>query len=63
MVQLIMGLKGSGKTKRLVEMVATADREESASVVCNEKEKKLTYEIMHYALIERSMIMLVLFYR
>ena len=28
MVQLIMGLKGSGKTKRLVEMVATAVREE-----------------------------------
>ena len=34
MVQLIMGLKGSGKTKRLVEMVATAVREETGSVVC-----------------------------
>ena len=43
MVQLIMGLKGSGKTKRLVEMVATAVREESGSVVCIEKDKKLTY--------------------
>ena len=41
MVQLIMGLKGSGKTKRLVEMVATAVREESGSVVCIEKDKKL----------------------
>ena len=44
MVQLIMGLKGSGKTKRLVEMVATAVREESGSVVCIEKDKKLTYD-------------------
>lgn len=39
MVQLIMGLKGSGKTKRLVEMVATAVREETGSVVCIEKDK------------------------
>ena len=45
MVQLIMGLKGSGKTKRLVEMVATAVREESGSVVCIEKEPKLTYDV------------------
>ena len=49
MVQLIMGLKGSGKTKRLVEMVATAVREESGSVVCIEKDKKLTYDIPYQA--------------
>lgn len=49
MVQLIMGLKGSGKTKRLVEMVATAVREETGSVVCIEKDKKLTYDIPYQA--------------
>ena len=43
------GLKGSGKTKRLVEMVATAVREESGSVVCIEKDKKLTYDIPYQA--------------
>ena len=45
MVQLIMGLKGSGKTKRLVEMVKTAIDNETGSVVCIEKDKKLTYDI------------------
>ena len=50
MVQLIMGLKGSGKTKRLVEMVATAVREETGSVVCIEKDKKLTYDIPYQAM-------------
>ena len=49
MVQLIMGLKGSGKTKRLVEMVATAVREETGSVVCIEKDKILTYDIPYQA--------------
>ena len=44
-----MGLKGSGKTKRLVEMVATAVREETGSVVCIEKDKKLTYDIPYQA--------------
>ena len=45
MVQLIMGLKGSGKTKWLVEMVKTAIDNETGSVVCIEKDKKLTYDI------------------
>lgn len=40
-----MGLKGSGKTKRLVEMVQTAIDNETGSVVCIEKDKKLTYDI------------------
>ena len=40
-----MGLKGSGKTKRLVEMVKTAIDNETGSVVCIEKDKKLTYDI------------------
>jgi archaellum biogenesis ATPase FlaH len=49
MVQVIMGLKGSGKTKRLVEMVSSALETESGSVVCIEKDKKLTYDIPYQA--------------
>lgn len=45
MVKLIMGLKGSGKTKTLVELVKRAVEEENGDVVCIEKDKKLTYDI------------------
>ena len=45
MVKLIMGLKGSGKTKALVDQVRRATEEENGSVVCIEKDKKLTYDI------------------
>ena len=45
MVQVIMGLKGSGKTKKLVDLVLKADKEETGAVVCIEKDKKLTYDI------------------
>lgn len=45
MVQLIMGLKGSGKTKKLVDMVRTAIDTETGAVVCIEKDKNLTYDI------------------
>ena len=41
MVKLIMGLKGSGKTKRLVELVREAVAMENGDVVCIEKEKKI----------------------
>ena len=44
-----MGLKGSGKTKRLVEMVSNALETESGSIVCIEKDKKLTYDIPYQA--------------
>lgn len=40
-----MGLKGSGKTKSLVERVKHAVEEENGSVVCIEKDKNLTYDI------------------
>ena len=33
MVQLILGLKGSGKTKKLVDMVRAAVAEETGDVV------------------------------
>ena len=44
-----MGLKGSGKTKRLNEMVNAALKEESGSVVVIEKDKKLTFDIPYQA--------------
>lgn len=49
MVKLITGLKGSGKTKRLVELVREAVAMENGDVVCIEKEKKLTYDIPYQA--------------
>ena len=49
MVKLIMGLKGSGKTKRLVDMVRQAVNEGHGDVVCIEKERKLTYDIPYQA--------------
>ena len=49
MVQLILGLKGSGKTKKLVDMVRAAVAEETGDVVVIEKERKLTYDIPYQA--------------
>ena len=49
MVQLIMGVKGSGKTKKLVDMVRAAVNEETGDVVCIEKERKLTFDIPYQA--------------
>ena len=49
MVQLITGLKGSGKTKKLVDMVRDAVNKESGDVVCIEKERKLTFDIPYQA--------------
>ena len=49
MVKLIMGLKGSGKTKTLVDLVKKAVEEENGDVVCIEKNKNLTYDIPYTA--------------
>ena len=49
MVQLIIGLKGSGKTKKLVDVVRDAVNEETGDVVCIEKERKLTFDIPYQA--------------
>ena len=49
MVKLIMGLKGSGKTKQLVDLVRAAVNEGNGDVVCIEKERKLTYDIPYQA--------------
>ena len=47
MVKVIMGLKGSGKTKQLVDMINTAAGTEHGNVVAIERSKKLTFDI-HY---------------
>ena len=49
MVSILMGLKGSGKTKRLVDMVRDAVKEETGDVVCIEKDQKLTFDIPYQA--------------
>ncbi len=49
MVKIIMGLKGSGKTKILVGLVCTAVSEGNGDVVVIEKERKLTYDIPYQA--------------
>ncbi|MBR5261854.1 MAG: ATP-binding protein [Oscillospiraceae bacterium] len=49
MVKLILGPKGSGKTKTLVELVTKALTEEQGDVVCIEKDKALTYDLPHAA--------------
>ena len=50
-----MGLKGSGKTKQLIELVQQAVLDEPGDVVCVEKGSKLTYDIPHTVrLIEAS---------
>ena len=45
MVKVIMGSKGSGKTKRLVQSINDAVKEESGALVCIEKGGKLKFDI------------------
>ena len=49
MVKIIMGLKGSGKTKELVGLVCKAVSEGNGDVVVIEKDRKLTYDIPYQA--------------
>ena len=49
MVKIIMGLKGTGKTKTLIDSVNTAARADHGSVICIEKGPKLTYDVSHKA--------------
>lgn len=49
MVKVIVGLKGSGKTKKLVELVSRAVEEEQGDVICIEKDRALTYDIPYQA--------------
>lgn len=49
MVKVLMGLKGSGKTKNLIELVNSAIENEKGSVICIERGSKLTYDINYKA--------------
>ena len=45
MIHVIMGLKGSGKTKKLIDSINDALAHATGDVVCIEYGKKLTYDI------------------
>ena len=47
MIRVIMGKKGSGKTKQMIDMINSAVQTEHGNVVCIEKGNKLTFDI-HY---------------
>ena len=47
MIKLIVGKKGSGKTKILIDMVNAAAKTTDGNVVCVEKKPKLTYDLDH----------------
>ena len=47
MIKLIVGQKGSGKTKTLIDMINAAAKEAKGNVVCVEKGLKMTYDISH----------------
>lgn len=47
MVKLVVGVKGSGKTKTLIEKVNNALNETKGNVVCIEKGTKLIHEIKY----------------
>ena len=47
MIQIIMGLKGSGKTKRLLDSINQAVESAQGDVVCIEYGKQLTYDVSY----------------
>ena len=47
MIHVIMGLKGSGKTKKLIDGINAAVADAHGDVVCIEYGKKLTYDISY----------------
>ena len=47
MIRVIMGKKGSGKTKQMIEMINSAVQTEHGNVVCIERSDKLKFDI-HY---------------
>lgn len=49
MIKLIIGKKGSGKTKKLVDLVNAAANESLGNVVCIEKGDTLTFSVTHKA--------------
>ena len=49
MIKLIVGNKGSGKTKTLINMANDAVKTSKGNVVCVEKGNTLTFDISHQA--------------
>lgn len=47
MIKLILGHKGSGKTKTLIDLVNTAAKETDGHVICVEEKPVLTYDVDH----------------
>ena len=47
MLKLIIGLKGTGKTKQLVELANKAVEVSPGNVVCVEKSNKLIFDVNH----------------
>ena len=47
MIKLIVGGKGSGKTKQMVDMINESIKTTAGNIVCIEKSMKLTYELNH----------------
>lgn len=45
MIKLIIGNKGHGKTKKLIDLVNECVESSDGNVVCVEKEPKLTYDV------------------
>ena len=48
-MQLIVGVKGTGKTKTLIEEVNKASKETNGVVICIECGRKLTFDIKYHA--------------
>ncbi len=49
MVKVIMGKRGSGKTKQVIDLVNTAVHEEAGNVICIEKGQNLRFNIKYSA--------------
>ena len=49
MLNLIIGVKGTGKTKNLINLVNTAVENSQGNVVCIEKGTKLRYDVKYNA--------------
>ena len=49
MIKLIIGVKGTGKTKNLINLVNTAVENSQGNVVCIEKGTKLRYDVKYKA--------------
>jgi len=47
MVRLIMGGKGEGKTKRLMELMEEASEKSSGSLVCIEAARNMSFSLRH----------------